>query len=123
MSRSLRAGPHVATLSVMPTLIILMILGAAAFTFWSAGRAAAERAEVLGRDACHAAGVQWLDQSVHAIGLRLRRHDDGWLGLERTYRFDYSIDGDDRHAGRLVLHGGRLIAFSGPVTPAAERLR
>ncbi|NUO78035.1 DUF3301 domain-containing protein [Lysobacter sp. 5GHs7-4] len=106
----------------MPTLILLMILGAAAFSFWSAGRAAAERAEALGRDACRAAGVQWLDQSVHATGMRLCRHDNGWLGLERTFRFDYSLDGEDRHIGRMVLRGERLIAFSGPVTREPTQL-
>lgn len=99
-----------------------MILGAAAFSFWSAGRAAAERAEALGRDACKAAGVQWLDQSVHATGMRLCRHDNGWLGLERTFRFDYSLDGEDRHIGRMVLRGERLIAFSGPVSRAPTQL-
>lgn len=107
----------------MPTLVILMIVTAMAFAFWSAGRAAAERAEALGRDACRVANVQWLDQSVHAIGLRLCRHDNGWLGLERTFRFDYSINGDDRRMGRLVLRGERLVAFSGPVTPVASQLQ
>ena len=107
----------------MPTLVILMIVTAMAFSYWSAGRAAAERAETVGRDACQVAGVQWLDQSVHAIGLRLCRHDNGWLGLERTFRFDYSIDGADRHIGRLVLRGERLVAFSGPVTPASAHLQ
>lgn len=99
-----------------------MILGAAAFSFWSAGRAAAERAEALGRDACRNAGVQWLDQSVHATGMRLCRHDNGWLGLERTFRFDYSLDGQDRHIGRMILRGERLIAFSGPVTREPAQL-
>lgn len=98
------------------TLLILMILAAMGFAFWSAGRAAAERAEAVGRDACKAAGVQWLDQSVHAIGIRPYRRDSGWLGWERTFRFDYSIDGQDRHIGRMVLRGETLIAFSGPVT-------
>ena len=101
----------------MPTLLILMVLSVAAFAFWSAGRAAAERAEALGREACRAAGVQLLDQTVHASGLRLRRHGDGWLGLERSFRFEYSHDGTDRHVGRLVLHGGRMVGFSGPVVP------
>ena len=100
-----------------------MIVTAMAFAFWSAGRAAAERAEALGRDACRAADVQWLDQTVHAIGLRLYRNDTGWLGLERTFRFDYSVNGADRHVGRLVLRGDRLVSFSGPVTPAPARLQ
>ncbi|WP_147653721.1 DUF3301 domain-containing protein [Vulcaniibacterium gelatinicum] len=102
----------------MPTLLILMIAFAIGFALWSAGRAAAERAEALGRDACRAAGVQWLDHSVHATGLRLRRREDGWLGLERSFRFEYSHDGNDRHVGHLVLFGGRLVAFSGPVRAA-----
>ena len=55
----------------MPSLILLMIAGAAVAAWWNASRAAAERAEALGRDACATADVQWLDQSVHAAGLRL----------------------------------------------------
>ena len=102
----------------MPTLLILMILAAMAFAFWSAGRAAAERAEHLGRDACQAAGVQWLDQTVHASGLRLHRGEDGKLGFERSFRFEYSHDGSDRHVGRLVLRGERLVAFVGPTRAA-----
>jgi hypothetical protein len=98
----------------MPTLLIVMIVSALAFAYWSAGRAAAERAELLGRDACRVAGVQWLDQSVHATGSRLQRGADGRLGFERSFRFDYSHDGSDRHIGKLVLRGERLVAFSGP---------
>ena len=99
----------------MPTLLILMILGAMVFAFWSASRAAAELAILLGGDACHAAGVQLIDQTVHATGLRLRRGSDGRLGFERSFRFEYSEDGTDRHIARLVLQGDRLVSFSGPV--------
>lgn len=106
----------------MGNLLLFTILFGAGALFWSASRRAAERAEQLGRDACRAAGVQWLDQTVHADGLRLRRHDDGWLGLERAFRFEYSEDGSDRHTGRLVLHGDRLIGFSGP-TRASQVVR
>lgn len=102
----------------MPTLLILMILGAIGYAFWDASRAAAERATELGRNACQAADVQWLDQSVHAIGMRLYRREDGWLGLERTFRFDYSHDGVERHSGRLVLRGDRLVSFVGPSSGA-----
>ena len=98
----------------MPTLLVLMIVTVLAAAWWSAARAAAERAEEVGRNACFAAGVQWLDQTVHADGLRLRRREDGWLGLERSFRFEYSEDGQDRHIGRLVLLGNALVSFSGP---------
>lgn|SRR5687768_978318 len=99
----------------MPTPLILMILVGLGFAIWSSARAAAERAGEVGRDACRAAGVQWLDETVHASGLRVRRGEDGWLGVERSFRFEYSEDGHDRHVGRLVLRGQRLISFSGPV--------
>jgi hypothetical protein len=99
----------------MPSLILLMIAGAALFAYWNAARAAAERAEQLGRNACAAADVLWLDQTVHASGLRLRRSEDGRLGFERSFRFEYSYDGLDRHIGKLVLRGEKLVSFVGPV--------
>ena len=99
----------------MPGLLILMIVMTVGWAWWSSARAAAESAEELGRHACHAAGVQLLDQTVHANGLRLRRGQDGRLGFERSFRFEYSEAGDDRHVGRLVLRGGELVGFVGPV--------
>jgi len=102
----------------MPTVILLMIAGAAAFAYWNAARAAAEYAEKLGRNACTAAGVIWLDQTVHAAGVRVRRNADGRLGFERSFRFEYSYDGSDRHIGRMVLRGDRLVSFVGPVRPS-----
>ena len=102
----------------MPSLILLMIAAAAAVAWWNAARAAAERAESLGRDACATADVQWLDQSVQASGIRVYRREDGWLGVERSFRFDYSHDGVDRHTGRLVLRGDRLVGFVGPSSGA-----
>ena len=107
----------------MPSLILLMIAGAAAYAFWNASRAAAERAGVLGQRACQAANVQWLDQSVHASGLKLCRLENGWLGFERTFRFEYSYNGDDRHTGQLVLRGDTLVAFNGPATSRPVALR
>ena len=107
----------------MPTLLILLIVGGAGFFFFTAARAAAERATEVGHDACQAAGVQWLDQFVHAIGMRLRRKDDGWLGLERSFRFEYSEDGENRHIGRIVLLGDKLVGFSGPSRAAQAVVR
>ena len=107
----------------MPSLILLMILGAGIYAFWNASRAAAERAGELGRNACRAANVQWLDQSVHAIGLKLARGDDGRLGFERTFKFEYSYDGLDRHIGRMVLRGDQLVSFTGPGAARISQIR
>jgi hypothetical protein len=103
----------------MPWLIVVMIVGAAAFAWWNAARAAAEVAKQLGRGACSAALVMTLDESVHAAGLRLRRNQDGRLGFERSFRFEYSHDGVDRQVGRMILRDGRLVAFTGPVRATA----
>ena len=106
----------------MPSLIILMIVGAALFAYWNAARAAAEHAKLLGRNACAAAQVMWLDESVHASGIRVRRNEDGKLGFERTFRFEYSHDGIDRHVGRMVLRGEKLVSFVGPMKPSVTRI-
>ena len=107
----------------MPTLILLMIVGACGYAFWNSSRAAAERAGVLGRNACKAADVQWLDQSVHAIGLKVARSDDGRLCFERTFKFEYSYEGIDRHVGRMVLRGDELVSFSGPGAARISAIR
>ena len=101
-------------MSPLSALLWLLAAGAG-FAYWNAARAAAERAGELGRNACKAAGVIWLDQSVC-------RGEDGWLGFERSFRFEYSHDGTDRHVGRLVLRQGRLVSFVGPVAPSVTPL-
>lgn len=98
----------------MPGGLILLLLVGCGYAFWNSSRAATERATELGRNACQAANVQWLDQSVHATGLRLCRMPSGWPGLERSFRFDYSHDGIERHSGRMVLRGTQLVSFIGP---------
>lgn len=97
-----------------------MVLAVAGAAFWYAGRGAAETATRVGQAACSRAGVQWLDQSVHLVAMRLGRGSDGWLALERHFGFEYSTDGDDRRAGRIVLQGRRLRSVVGPMpaTPA-----
>jgi len=100
-----------------PTMIAVMILGALALAWWNAGRAANERATRLGRAACERAGTIWVDQTVHASGFRLYRRENGRLGLERRFRFEYSWTGHDRHPGQLVLRGGQVVALVGPPPP------
>ena len=93
-------------------LLIAVVVGGAWF---NSARQAAELAREVGQRACRRNGVQWLDESVHATGIRIRRARNGRLGLERSFRFEYSRDGSDRHAGSLSLLGGELVRFVGPV--------
>ncbi len=94
-------------------VLLLCILAFAAF--WLSGRAAAEAAAHHGRQACQHAGVQWLDQSVHQVRLRLGRDARGHLCWERQFRFEYSDGGENRHAGLITLTGSTLSALVGPM--------
>lgn len=96
-------------------LLSLMIVGTAFAAYWSADRAAAEMAATYGRLFCQRAGVQWLDQSVHRVSLRLRRFPNGRLGWERLFRYEYSVAGEDRQAGLLTLQGTRLVSSVEPM--------
>lgn len=96
------------------TLFVLAAL-VAIIVFWFSGRAAAERAIEHGRRACKHAGVQWLDQSVHQVRVRLGRNHEGRLRLERQFRFEYSDGGQDRHAGLITMLGADLASLVGPM--------
>lgn len=101
----------------LPLIVLLCIIPAVAF--WISARTAAENATIHGRRACQHAGVQWLDQSVHQVRIRLSRNAEGRLCWERQYRFEYSSAGEDRHAGLITMLGGELGGLAGPM-PKAE---
>lgn len=98
---------------MLTPLLLLIAFGLCALA-WSESRAAAEIARRHGREACAAAGVQWLDQSVMLTRLGLRRAGDGRLRVFRQYRFDYSLQGDDRQHGSLAMLGRELQWISTP---------
>jgi hypothetical protein len=98
---------------MLTPLIVLTVLGSLALA-WSSARAAAELAAAYGREACARAGVQWLDHSVMLVKFGWKRASDGRLRVQRTYRFEYSVQGDDRHAGSLALLGRELQWISEP---------
>lgn len=94
-------------------LFALIAFGLGAWA-WSSAQAAHQSARLHGMRACKDAGVQWLDQAVQLERVRLRRDRHGRMALERWYRFEYSRDGESRHAGRLILLGQQLTGLYGP---------
>ena len=80
---------------------------------WYAAMRARERAIAHAQRLCAEQGAQMLDQSVVLHGLRPL-----WRGgkprLLRSYRFDLSYSGNDRHRASLTLAGDRLIDYSLP---------
>ncbi|MGH8212527.1 MAG: DUF3301 domain-containing protein [Rhodanobacteraceae bacterium] len=80
---------------------------------WYAAMRVRERAIAHAQRLCTEYGAQMLDQSVVLHGLRpLWRN--GRPRLLRSYRFDLSYDGNDRHRASLTLAGERLLNYSLP---------
>lgn len=69
---------------------------------------ARETATRAARDACREQGLQFLDDTVQGARTRLARDAEGLMRLQRTFAFEFSDDGVNRRAGRVVLLGGRL---------------
>jgi hypothetical protein len=95
-----------------PMLLLLLILAGA--YAWQNALRARERARMLCFDLCTQANVQLLDQTVALQRMRLIRGAHG-LQLRRDYRFDFSIDGRDRHRGTLSLVASEVQTHSLPI--------
>jgi len=95
-----------------PMLALIALL--AALYLWQNALRARDRARAIGHDLCARAGLQLLDQSVTLSGLAFVRNGTGQLRLRRTYAFEVSIDGHDRHRGGLTMLEGRALSWSLP---------
>jgi len=98
----------------MATSMLFLIAVAVAALAWSAARGAAEHARRVAAKVCRQARAQLLDETVSLERVALRRNADGRLRLLRQYRYEYSLDGIERHPAALALLGGRLLWVQGP---------
>ena len=94
----------------MPFLeIILVALFVALGWFWLDSLKAREAAMHGAREACDSEGLLLLDDTVAIAGLKLVRDEEGRITLQRTYDFEYSDTGNDRHKGSVVLVGKQVV--------------
>lgn len=91
----------------MAELIALLLLGLFIW-FISDSMKAREAAYAAARKACQEAGVQFLDDTVSQVSMRIGRDGDGSAALERYFHFEFSPTGDDRQQGRVRLLGNRV---------------
>jgi hypothetical protein len=84
--------------------VFLIVVGLAVW-FWTESLKARERAVDEGTEACRRNRLQFLDETVECISLRPARNEHGQLALRRIYRFEFSDDGVNRRAGRIVMLG------------------
>jgi Protein of unknown function (DUF3301) len=96
------------------SVIPLLLIGLLAW-FWQDALRARERARGYCRQLCADAQLQLLDQTVALNRIRLRRGENGWMGFRRSYVFEVSTDGTDRHRGSLSMNGDRLDNWSLPM--------
>lgn len=92
------------------SLVPLFLLLAAFGLYWYTGAQAREKAVRVAIEACRAQRIQFLDGSVTLLRTRLRRGQSGRLGLQRTFRFEYSEDSASRRQGFVVMAGSTVEA-------------
>lgn len=70
--------------------------------------------------ACQSEGLQFLDETVSIVSLKLARNDDGQLLLRRVYNFEYSDTGDNRRSGSVIMLGQRVLLLNIGIRPVPE---
>lgn len=92
----------------MSELVLIFVLGLAAFYWLSAARCK-EVAIMAARRECKFHDVQLLDQTVLQNRISMSRDENQAWRIWRHYKFDYSMDGDDRRGGEVVLLGHNVV--------------
>jgi hypothetical protein len=88
--------------------LLLLVLTVGIAWFWFDSLKAREIGILAARNACHAEGLQFLDETVVGNSLSLARDDGGLLRLRRVYTFEYSDNGDNRRSGSVTLLGNEV---------------
>jgi hypothetical protein len=89
-------------------LLFLLLALVGTGWFWHDTLGARERANEVALDTCRSIGASLLDGTVAFRSLRIVRPGGGAVTFERTYLFDYSLDGVTRQQGFLVMTGQRV---------------
>lgn len=90
--------------------ILLLMTSAAAFVFWNDSLQARERMLKTCARLCRELKLQFLDETVVLVGLRLGRGNSGWPRFTRVYSFEFSDNGQDRWQGRATLAGREVLS-------------
>src|SRR5712691_10558107 len=99
--------------------IACIILFGALVWFWLEGLMVREAAIRAARAACDAEGLLLLDWTVAMSAIKPVRDENGRLGLQRIFYFEYSDTENNRLRGSVVLLGRRLVLFNVGVREAS----
>lgn len=88
-------------------IFVLMLLAAAGAWLWHA-HGLRERALELVQQHCAKADVELLDGNVALRRIALLPDARGHKRLARVYGFEFTVTGEQRHAGSIVMFGPQL---------------
>jgi hypothetical protein len=88
----------------MVEMLVIVLVGVAGWLVHDALRVR-EEAIRFARSACERQGLQFLDYTVQNARTRLARDPNGRAQLRRTFHFEFSVNGSDRHSGSVVMLG------------------
>ncbi|WP_282339186.1 DUF3301 domain-containing protein [Pseudomonas sp. PS02288] len=103
-------------------LFLLLLLAGAGAWLWH-GHGVRERALILARQHCAKVQVELLDENVAFRRFGLLADSRGRKRFARVYAFEFTVTGEQRHAGTLVMFGnhlGRIELEAHPLPSAAE---
>jgi hypothetical protein len=89
-------------------LLTVLVLGGIVW-FWFDSLKAREAGLEAARRACQREGLQFLDETVVGHGMKLARDELGHMVLRRGFDFEYSLTGNDRYRGAVVIEGREVV--------------
>jgi len=88
--------------------LLWMVLFAALVAYWLNAMRAKEIARDEAKRLCQQSNVLILDDTVSLQRLRLKRNSLGQMDFLRTYSFEFTLDGEFRYNGEVILLGKRV---------------
>ena len=79
---------------------------------WWKAYQAKERALAAVKYRCKLLDLQFLDQNVALVKVKLKRGEWGTVQLWRKYSFEFSSTGDERYQGDVVLLGAKILEIN-----------
>lgn len=70
---------------------------------------------------CRQLGLQLLDQTMVLKGLWPQRSAEGSVALRRRYQFEFTVSGQTRHKGELLMLGNRVHSLQLEPHPMPEQ--
>ncbi|MGX5217217.1 DUF3301 domain-containing protein [Pseudomonas segetis] len=88
-------------------IFVLMLLATAGAWLWHA-HGLRERTLILVKQYCDKADIDLLDENVAFRKIALLRDAKGRKRIARIYGFEFTVTGEQRHAGQVIMFGPNL---------------